>query len=96
MPGLPGPTVRPRGLGGALAGHCSFDLEVQRIEYLSGDRHLYGLATGLGEPTPVIVRLPATVLLPIERGTTHEFVLRKDDLCSFDPETEKADESRAG
>jgi ABC-type sugar transport system ATPase subunit len=83
-------------LGGALEGHREFSLEVQRIEYLSGDRHLHGVATGLGEPTPVIVRLPATVLTPIETGTSHDFVVRKDDLCWFDPDTEKADESRAG
>jgi multiple sugar transport system ATP-binding protein len=75
---------------GGLDGHLPWTLEVQRIEYLSGDRHLHGVATGLGEPTPVIVRLPATVLTPIEAGASHEFVVRKDDLCSFDPETEKA------
>jgi multiple sugar transport system ATP-binding protein len=83
-------------LGEGLDGHRGWKLEVQRIEYLSGDRHLHGVATGLGEPTPVIVRLPATVLTPIETGTTYDFVLRKDDLCYFDAETEKVDESRAG
>ncbi len=77
-------------LGGALDGHRVFTLEVRRIEYLSGDRHLHGLATGLGDPTPVIVRLPATVLTPIETGTTHEFVLRESDLCTFDSATERA------
>jgi ABC-type sugar transport system ATPase subunit len=83
-------------LGEGLDGHRSWSLEVQRIEYLSGDRHLHGLARGLGEPTLVIVRLPATVLTPIETGTTYDFVVRKDDLCWFDAETTKADESRAG
>jgi multiple sugar transport system ATP-binding protein len=73
-----------------LDGHQPWALEVNRIEYLSGDRHLYGVATGLGEPTPVIVRLPATVLTPIDTGTTHDFVVRKDDLCAFDPATELA------
>jgi multiple sugar transport system ATP-binding protein len=77
-------------LGEALDGHRQWTLDVQRIEYLSGDRHLHGVATGLGEQAPVIVRLPATVLTPIETGTKHEFVVRDDDLCWFDPETEKA------
>jgi multiple sugar transport system ATP-binding protein len=63
---------------------------VNRIEYLSGDRHLHGLATGLGAPTPVIVRLPATVLMPIETGSTHDFVVREADLRSFDAETGEA------
>jgi hypothetical protein len=44
----------------------------------------------------VIVRLPATVLTPIEAGTTHDFVVREDDLRYFDLETERAHEGRAG
>ena len=83
-------------LGEGLDGHHAWTLEVQRIEYLSGDRHLHGVATGLGEPTPVIVRLPATVLTPIETGTSHEFVLREDDLRYFDPQTEQATDGPAG
>jgi multiple sugar transport system ATP-binding protein len=79
-----------------LDAHLTWTLDVHRIEYLSGDRHLHGLATGLGEPTPVIVRLPATVLTPIEAGTTHKFVVRPEDLCLFDPETEKAVDGPAG
>jgi multiple sugar transport system ATP-binding protein len=80
-------------LGETLDGHRRWTLDVQRIEYLSGDRHLHGLAEGLGEPTPVIVRLPATVLTPIEAGTKHDFVVSEPDLCYFDIETETA---RAG
>ncbi|HET6948841.1 MAG TPA: ABC transporter ATP-binding protein [Acidimicrobiales bacterium] len=79
-------------LAGDVEGHRRWTLEVQRIEHLSGDRHLHGLAEGLGKPTPVIVRLPATVLTPIETGTTHDFVIRHDDLCYFDAETEQAHE----
>jgi multiple sugar transport system ATP-binding protein len=83
-------------LSGGRGGHRTWSLDVHRIEYLSGDRHLHGLATGLGEPAPVIVRLPATVLTPIDAGTTHEFVLRDEDLCYFDPETEMATDGPAG
>jgi multiple sugar transport system ATP-binding protein len=82
-------------LGEALDGHRRWTLEIHRIEYLSGDRHLHGLATGLGTPTPVIVRLPATVMMPIDVGATHDFVVREDDLCYFDAETERAHEVRA-
>ncbi|MGH9136144.1 MAG: ABC transporter ATP-binding protein [Acidimicrobiales bacterium] len=77
-------------LGGATDGHRTWTLEVHRIEHLSGDRHLHGLATGLGEPTPVIVRLPATVLAPLEANTSYDFVVRHDDLRRFDAETEMA------
>jgi ABC-type sugar transport system ATPase subunit len=83
-------------LGEGLNGHHRWSLEVHRIEYLSGDRHLHGLAAGLGKPTPVIVRLPSTVLTPIETGTTHDFVVRGDDLRYFDIDTEQAHEHRAG
>jgi multiple sugar transport system ATP-binding protein len=82
-------------LGERLDGHKRWSFDVHRIEYLSGDRHLHGLATGLGKPTPVIVRLPATVLTPIEAGTTYEFVVRETDLRYFDSETERVREDPA-
>src|SRR5829696_7080866 len=40
-------------------------LDVGRIEHLSGDRHVYGSVRGIGEETRVIARLPATVSTPI-------------------------------
>jgi multiple sugar transport system ATP-binding protein len=36
-------------------------LAVERVERLSGDRHVLGTATGIGEPTRVVARLPATL-----------------------------------
>jgi len=65
-------------------------LEVHRIEHLSGDRHLHGTLIGIGEPTRVIVRLPATVLTPIESGGTYDMVVRHDDLRFFDVTTSRA------
>jgi multiple sugar transport system ATP-binding protein len=67
-------------------------LEVARIEYLSGDRHVYGTLHGLGEETRVIARLPATVTVPIEDGETHEFAVHERDLRFFDSETGKQTE----
>jgi multiple sugar transport system ATP-binding protein len=86
-------TVLPaEALAGRLDGHCVISMSVHRIEYLSGDRHLYGTVTGLGEPTAAIIRLPATVLTPIEADTTHEFVVPEHKLRFFDRETEVATE----
>jgi multiple sugar transport system ATP-binding protein len=65
------------------------DLEVGRIEFLSGDRHVYGTARGLGEETRVIARLPATVTTPIEPGELHRFAAHEKDLCFFDAESGK-------
>jgi multiple sugar transport system ATP-binding protein len=60
---------------------------VERIEYLSGDRHVYGTATRVGEPTRVIARLPATVATPIEAGERYEFAVPRRRLRFFDAES---------
>jgi ABC-type sugar transport system ATPase subunit len=64
-------------------------LEIARIEYLSGDRHVYGMLNGIGEATRVIARLPATVTTPLEDGETHEFAIHDRDLRFFDAQTGK-------
>jgi multiple sugar transport system ATP-binding protein len=63
------------------------ELDVGRIEYLSGDRHVYGTVKGLGEQTRVISRLPATVATPIEVGEPRRFAVHERDLRFFDAET---------
>jgi multiple sugar transport system ATP-binding protein len=59
-------------------------LEVQRMEYLSGDRHVYGTASGIGEPTRVVARLPSTVDTAIAAGETHDFAVNARRLRYFD------------
>src|ERR671917_23711 len=63
--------------------------EVGRIEHLSGDRHVYGIAKRIGDETRVIARLPATVSTPIEAGETREFAVHIRDLRFFDADTGK-------
>jgi multiple sugar transport system ATP-binding protein len=59
-------------------------LEVQRMEYLSGDRHIYG-TVDLGDgPCRVIARLPATVETPIEVGERHDFAVPAGRLRFFE------------
>jgi len=60
---------------------------VERIEYLSGDRHVYGTASRVGEDTRVIARLPATVSTPIAAGETHEFAVHHRRLRFFDADS---------
>jgi multiple sugar transport system ATP-binding protein len=62
-------------------------LAVDRIEYLSGDRHVYGTVTGIGEPTRVVARLPATVDTPIEGGQAYDFGLARHRLRFFAADT---------
>ena len=62
-------------------------LNVERLEYLSGDRHVYGTLTGIGEPTRVIARLPATVTEPIAAGMDYDFAVSRERLRFFDAAT---------
>jgi multiple sugar transport system ATP-binding protein len=62
-------------------------LEIARIEYLSGDRHVYGTLRGIGEDTRVIARLPSTVTTPLDDKDTREFAVHERDLRFFDAET---------
>jgi multiple sugar transport system ATP-binding protein len=59
-------------------------LEVARMEYLSGDRHVYGTVDIGDEPTRVIARLPATVETPIAAGERHDFAVPTTRLRFFD------------
>jgi ABC-type sugar transport system ATPase subunit len=65
----------------------SAQFDIARIEYLSGDRHVYGTVRGIGEETRVIARLPATVTAPIEAGEVREFQVHERDLRFFDAKT---------
>src|SRR5918992_177390 len=62
-------------------------LDIARIEYLSGDRHVYGTLNGIGEETRVIARLPATVTTSLDAGDVREFAIPERDLRFFDAET---------
>ena len=62
----------------------TYQLEIARIEYLSGDRHVYGALNGIGEEARVIARLPATVTTPLESGDVREFAVHERDLRFFD------------
>jgi multiple sugar transport system ATP-binding protein len=62
-------------------------LAVERIEYLSGDRHVYGTVSRIGEETRVVARLPATVDTPIAAGETHEFAVPDRRLRFFDADS---------
>ena len=64
----------------------TLSFEVDRIEYLSGDRHVYGTVSGLGEDTRVIARLPATVTEAVPEGS-HEFAVAADRVRFFEEES---------
>ncbi|MGZ4665694.1 MAG: ABC transporter ATP-binding protein [Frankiaceae bacterium] len=59
-------------------------LAVDKVEYLSGDRHVYGAVSGIGEQTDVIARLPAMVTTPLRPGEKHEFAVHAERVRFFD------------
>src|SRR5262249_42244202 len=59
-------------------------LAVDRIEYLSGARHLSGTGSRIGDETRVVARLPSTVDPPITAGEAHEFAVHGSKLRFFD------------
>jgi multiple sugar transport system ATP-binding protein len=65
-------------------GAVPLTLTVDRVEYLSGDRHVYGTARGIGEPTRVVARLPATVDTPVAAGEEQAFAVARRRLRFFD------------
>ena len=62
-------------------------LDVHRVEYLSGDRHVYGTVRLGDEPARVIARLSATVETPIAVGERHDFAIPVARLRFFDTES---------
>ncbi len=63
------------------------DFAIDRIEYLSGDRHVYGTVTSLGEDTRVVARLPSTVDTQLTGGQTAAFAVSTARLRYFDKDT---------
>jgi multiple sugar transport system ATP-binding protein len=66
------------------ADRATMPFKIDRVEYLSGDRHVYGTVTGIGEETRVIARLPSTISTPISSGETHEFAVPATRLRFFE------------
>jgi multiple sugar transport system ATP-binding protein len=77
----------PAALVNGSAPRLTAQFDVDRVEYLSGDRHVYGNVRGLGEETRVIAKLGATVTTQLELGRAHEFALYERDACRFDAES---------
>ncbi|WP_328467840.1 ABC transporter ATP-binding protein [Actinoplanes sp. NBC_00393] len=68
-------------------GGLPVSLKVDRLEYLSGDRHVYGTATGVGEPTRVVARLPATVDADVAVGEEQQFLVPERRVRMFDSQS---------
>jgi multiple sugar transport system ATP-binding protein len=64
------------------------DVRVYRIEYLSGDRHVYATVPALGaDDAHIIARIPATVDVAVSEDQDQRFAIHERDLRFFDTET---------
>jgi len=64
------------------------DARVYRIEYLSGDRHVYATVPGLGDDDAhIIARIPATVDVAVAEDKDQRFAIHERDLRFFDGKT---------
>jgi multiple sugar transport system ATP-binding protein len=63
---------------------------VNRVEFLGGDRLLYGSVGGNLPDTPVIARLPSSVPWAGTVGTAAQFAVARANLRYFDTDTGKA------
>jgi multiple sugar transport system ATP-binding protein len=70
-------------------------LNVHRIEYLGGDRLLYGNVMGDLPDTPAISRIPSSVSYTPILGSEAKFAVATSDLRRFDKTTGKAIEITA-
>lgn len=71
------------------------DVRVYRIEYLSGDRHVYATVPALGgDEAHIIARIPATVDVDVFEDRDQRFSIHERDLRFFDPDTGERAEPR--
>ena len=71
------------------------DVRTHRIEYLSGDRHVFATVSGLGpDDAHIIARIPATVDAAVTVDGDQRFAVHEKDLRFFDGETGKRTDPR--
>jgi multiple sugar transport system ATP-binding protein len=67
--------------------YADFSFRVDRVENLGADLLLYGGLRDFAPDQKMIIKLPYTVHLSVERGQTYDFAIRESDLKFFDKDT---------
>ncbi len=76
-------TFLPRASFGPGADLVEIPLRVQRVEYLGGDRLVYGLLESPFPEAKVIARIPSTMQVSLREGERHDFAIRRADERRF-------------
>ena len=87
-------TFLPRHAFPAGADAMQIPFRVRRVEYLGGDRLLYGRVTQVLPETEVLARIPSSVDYSPAEGEEVPFSVLKSELRYFDPQSGLAIESR--
>jgi multiple sugar transport system ATP-binding protein len=78
----------PKGPQNETTKMTPFNFRVTRVEYLGADRLIYGTLVGDFSDQKVLARLPSTVTIKIEPGTSYDFTVPDHELKFFDLSTE--------
>ena len=71
------------------------EVQVHRIEYLSGDRHVYATTSVLGpDDAHIIARIPSTVNVDVNENGSQRFAVHEKDLRFFDGDSGVVTEPR--
>jgi multiple sugar transport system ATP-binding protein len=85
------PEEAVRGNGNVLR----VDVRAHRMEYLSGDRHVFATVTGLGpQEANIVARIPAHIDVPLNLDGEQRFAVLEKDLRFFDGQTGKRTDPR--
>jgi multiple sugar transport system ATP-binding protein len=67
--------------------YLATDFAIRRIEYLGGDRLIYGTVSGALPETDVIARIPSNVAFTANEGETVRFAVPQSEVRRFDSGT---------
>jgi len=64
-----------------------FPFDVVHVENLGADRLVHGNIAGSHQTQLITAKLPSIVTVPVESGTTYDFVVERSRICFFDVKT---------
>ncbi len=76
-------TFLPRSVFGADEALVGIPFRIQRVEYLGGDRLVYGVLEAPFPEARVISKIPSTLHVSVREGERHEFAIRRADERRF-------------
>jgi multiple sugar transport system ATP-binding protein len=67
--------------------NIDFPFRITRIEYLGADRLVYGVIEGRTPEAHAISKIPTNIRTHIDPGQVYNFVVRRQDIARFEPDS---------